>query len=310
MKFENRPITFSTDKGGFLGHPYFIRQTYEAAGFVKVGIEMVLMPAQIHYLNQIVRGRMDGSILNGVHGQLVGMGGNPLEHSKGIFDWLLIQVADGMMHKTYERLTKPFPFAKRNQVMPTGLMIDMIGAKYDKDLYYNVHNGVVEKEYNLYLEYAKNFNNYSHLTIENGPGHGDLEKTIALVKRLRTDGAEKVTGTLDLAHLIIQREGGRDPDENATLRNFMQVLTVLENNHDIFRHIHLPIGLNEHDSIPMIFLDSFDMFWDRLGAIIQKYDIRVTFENQHSLIFGVKDEYKEIERLRVIRHNLNRTGVI
>lgn len=310
MKFENNPVSVSSDMRGFFAKPHKVKNIYERAGYQKVGIEMVLMPAQLYYLNQIVRGRKDGSVLNGVHGQLVGMGGNPLEHKKGIYDWLLINVADGLIPKTYKRLTRPFPFASRNGVMPVGMMVDMIGAKYNKDLYFNVHNGVVEKEYDLYLEYANQFNNFSHLTIENGPNPGDLVKTIALVKKMRADGAVKVTGTLDLAHLIVERENGSVPDKNATLRNFMQILTVLENNHDIFRHIHLPIGLNEHDSIPMIFSDSFALFWERLGAIIQKYNIHVTFENQHSLIFGVKDEYKEIERLRIIRLNLHKRGVI
>lgn len=293
-------LTFSTDVLGIFAHPADVTNLYEAAGFntEQAGIEMVLMPPQISILNSLSRKPAKGFNLNGVHGKL---GTKEISGHKlaNILDFGKIMAADALLPPIsgYHPL---LPF------IPAGLRVEMIGQFTNRDIYFNVHNDSVTRDFPAYLEYAY-FATNSHLSIENGGRKGDIRETSDLVNCMRQLGATETTGTFDLVHAVKEQSDG-----NVGMESINKVWgSVLSQIGDVFRHLHLPIGsFSENgDSLPILAMTSngnHPLVKD-LADVIREKEIAITFENQHNLLLGA-NVAKETERLKRIRGGLLECG--
>jgi len=258
-------VTASSDMGGFFANPERVQHLYWMAK-LDVNIELLLMPYQIFYLNQLAKGRKIPFEVGGFHGQL-GTPKSYKEHEKGLGDWLLINLFDTFLPNTVNH--KHFLSSTS-----TLYKVEMAAQSLKKDLYLNVHQDSVESNFRYYLAASILISNLSHLAIENGPGSKDVEKSKVLIQRMKDSGASRVEGTFDLVHAIVGLLHGAVPD--------------------------LPI---------MAMIKEKKMLKD-LGDIVRARGIRVTLENQQSLLFGVTDVWAEVERLKTIRDGLQESGII
>ncbi len=305
MTQENR-ISVSSDVFGFAASPLKVVDLYERAGWRDFGLEVIGMPLQMGVLYQMSRGHDQGFRLDGVHGRL-GVESNPLDHRGGVINWLKIKTADMLMRKADEREVLIRDILFPNMALGVMMRIELIAGNSGHEVYYNVHNPEVESNYSFFRKKVVPVTRFSHLTIENGGSEGDLSKTKDLVARLRDDTGRYVSGTLDFAHVLIELSGGEMPDMGAVKKYWAKVLSLFDA--DIFHHVHLPIGLNRKDSVPIE-----EMIKERYGVKelvdqLREQGAHITFENQHSLLKGARSISDEITRLAWIRNGLGQAGL-
>jgi len=291
-------VTASSDMGGFFANPERVQHLYWMAK-LDVNIELLLMPYQIFYLNQLAKGRKIPFEVGGFHGQL-GTPKSYKEHEKGLGDWLLINLFDTFLPNTVNH--KHFLSSTS-----TLYKVEMAAQSLKKDLYLNVHQDSVESNFRYYLAASILISNLSHLAIENGPGSKDVEKSKVLIQRMKDSGASRVEGTFDLVHAIVGLLHGAVPDMTRVSETWNSVLRSMDQN---FTRIHLPIGKNAGDSLPIMAMIKEKKMLKDLGDIVRARGIRVTLENQQSLLFGVTDVWAEVERLKTIRDGLQESGII
>lgn len=302
---ENR-LSFSSDVLGFVASPRAVNEMYQRAGWQDFGLEVIGMPLQMGVLYRMMHGHEQGFRLDGVHGRL-GVENNPLSHRGGVVNWLKIKTADMLMRKAHEG-----EFLLRDMMFPhmgVGVMLrlEIIAGTKNLPIYYNVHNLSVENSFPFYRDKVVPVTKYSHLTIENGGAEGDIENTVDLVTRLRGDTGRYVSGTLDFAHVLIELSGGGDPDMDAVNKYWATALSLF--NPEIFHHVHIPIGLNTKDSIPVEEMLTSGSELSDLIAIFKENGTHITFENQHSLLIGAKNVAAEMDRLVRIRDGLGEAGL-
>lgn len=308
MLIEQNHVTVSSDIGGITANPIDVQEFYRTAGVDSVGIELVAMPLQLSYLNSIVRNHRLDFRLDGVHVQL-GRSKRAADHEKGFLDWALIGVADKLIRKTFEELVHPFPLARANEVLPLGLLVEMAGCNFNHDIYLNAHYHAVANQLPEYEKYVHNFNHFSHLTIENGPGRGESNLTLDLVSRFKDLGYGQVVATLDLVHSIVEWSGGAVPDINQVVKHWSKLIQLLEFNRNLIGHLHFPIGLRADDSLPISQIVEQGSMLRDLGQVIRSTNLPVTIENQHSLLFGARRK-RELERLKWLRDIFLDTEII
>ena len=293
MVNELKNITVSTDVLGVFADPGRVQRLYEEAGF-RCDLEVVAMPVQYSHLVRQSRGYRVDYDLGGVHGQVLAQPGVLDKGFNGVFDYLKVNMANILLQ----------PIVNSNDNSPNisaGMRVDMIASQIDKDLYFNVHNGVVANKWSDFMSFG-NFARFSHLTIENGNSFDDVTKTIDLVHKLQDNGIEKTTGTFDLVHAIVAM--GDNIDLYTVNKFWGRILDQISGD---FKHLHLPIGIN-YDSLPIIGMLREKIMLKDLGRKIKERDLKITLENQHDLLFGACYK-KEQERLKKIRAGLVECGL-
>ena len=293
MVNEFKNVTVSTDVLGVFADPGRVQRLYEGAGF-RCDLEVIAMPVQYSYLIRQSRGYSVGYDLGGVHGQVLAHPGVLNKKFGGVTDYLKVNVANMLLQ----------PIVNSNDRLlgiSAGKRVDMIASQMKKDIYFNVHNGVVANCWSDFISFGR-FARFSHLTIENGNTFDDVTKTIDLVHKLQDNGIEKTTGTFDLVHAIVAM--GDNIDLYTVKKFWGKMLNQIGGD---FKHLHLPIGIN-YDSLPIMDMLSEKAMLKDLGRKIKERGLKITLENQHDLLFGACYK-KEQERLKKIRVGLIECGL-
>jgi len=273
MLEKQAETNFSTDVGGFFVDPLEVKQLTEKAGF-RCKLEIIAMPRQMIYLNNLAQGYGNCDDVGGIHGRLGSSGG------------LKEKVADALL----SRIEVLEPIAEK------------VGELASSKVYINSHNKEVVKNFPQYERYVNRAKN-SYLTIENGIMPGDIEETDNLIEKL----GNKTRGMFDLVHAIVPlSEGNLDIQ---TVSKFWS--GVLNKISDRFGGLHFPIGKNKNkkgdDSLPILeMLVERSMLKD-LAAIQKEKGLSITIENQHNLLWGA-NRLEEVKRLREIREGMLECG--
>lgn len=329
MNQENgQMISFSTDVRGILGDGEEVTKMVSNADWKDTGIEVVGMFSQTKHLYEISRGMTPRFRVDGVHNRL-GATKSPFDHDKGPVDWALIKVADLLMREVYDEPVEVRDVFWPNMAIDLATRLDMIALLTRRPTYLNVHNREVANHLHLYNSVIVQLLRFSHLTIENGPCRGDIRETKKLVNIFRKDHRKdverrywvedrrlrsrilpvnrKVTGTFDFAHAIVEYEHGGVPDMRASKKHWKRMLQDFEPS--IFEHVHVPIGNNIKDSIPILeLIEEQFMLRDLIAKMIEG-GVHITFENQHNLLYGIWDENAEVDRLKRIRNGMLQAGL-
>lgn len=298
LKRSENIVTVSSDVDGFFANPERVQHVYKMAGF-NTDIELVLMPYQIYYLNQMAKGAVIPFDVGGFHGQL-GTAESFRDHEKGLPDWLLINLFDSLLPNLLEPEN---PLSG----LSTLQKVEKAAQYLNKDLYFNVHQDSVDRRYRDYLIGSTIINHHSKLAIENGPGSKDTEKTKVLIKRLKADGAERVEGTFDIVHAVVGLIHGAVPDMAAATKIWDRALKSIDEN---FTRLHLPVGKRANDSLPIMEMLKEKKMLRELGDYVGNLGLEITLENQSSLLFGVTEIWTEVERLKRIHDGLQESGII
>ncbi len=322
-------ISFSTDVGGILGDGESVTNLVNQAGWKDVGIEVVGMFTQSKHLYEVSQGmRRPRFRIDGIHNRL-GATESPFDHDKGPMDWLLIKVADLLMRGVYDEPVLYRDMLRPNSAIDLATSVDMIASNTSIPVYFNVHNREVANRLTTYNNIVVPIFHSGHLTIENGPCRGDIRETKKLVYKLRKDHRSdkeprfsieneklkryivpverKVSGTFDFAHALVEYEHGGMPDMKAFTRHWKRMLKDFELS--IFEHVHIPIGLNLKDSLPMLELINEQYMLRDLIAKMIGGGVHITFENQHNLLFGAWNTHAEVDRLKRVRDGMLQAGL-
>lgn len=297
FKRKEQLVTVSNDVGGFFANPEHVQHMYGMAGF-NANIELVLMPYQVFFLNQLAKGNEIPFDVGGFHGQL-GNTESFKDHEKGLPDWLLIHLFDSFLPKTIDHKR---PFSQHSAMY----RVEQAAQSLDKKLYLNVHQNAVTRNFDDYLIGVILINDKSVLATENGPGKADVAKTKDLIKRMKDRGGEHVDGTFDLVHALIGLIDGAVPDISLTTKNWGNAIGSIDRS---FARLHIPIGKKAADSLPIIEMIKEKKMLRDLGQIVQANGLEITIENQHSLLFGAT-VWSEVERLKRIHDGLEESGII
>ena len=293
MNREQELVTVSTDVLGYAASPWEVQTLYQEAGF-RCDLEIVAMPPQYSVICDHSRGFISDLDIGGIHGQLGskdGFGKNWSDH----FDRLKVFAADILLPKIMG-WNKYFP------PLPVGFRVEFIASILKKTVYYNVHRDIAGTDFDDFLDYGL-WARKSHLTIENGATPNDLQKTKDLIRKYQDFGATRTTGTFDLVHAIKEKADRKIDFENVK-KVWGPVLGKFSND---FKYLHLPIGCNT-DSLPIMEMLSEKSMLKDLSAVIKEFDLHITIENQHGLLFGA-NKNKERERLKEIRSGLKQVGM-
>jgi hypothetical protein len=192
-------------------------------------------------------------------------------------------------------------------------LINRLSEIQGNSIYLNVHNDEVANRFVLYNRVVVPTLGRGKLLIENGPNKGGYNEVKRLVNMLRvshdSDGKNlQVGGNLDFVHLVVEMEHGGMPDIAAVTRHWPRILKLFESS--IFGNVHIPIGLKKADSLPIIEMVRNNKVMLRdLVQMLVALGTHITFENQHSMLLGVWNRSKEVDRLREIRDGFMEAGL-
>lgn len=308
-------ITVSTDIGGISPDFWWVHDVYKKAGFRNPGLEVVWTRNNSQAIHDIYTGRSSFTRINGFHSQL-GAEEDFRQHNKGLFDWLLIQVADKLMPRQGKENNLLIDMFNPLNILPPLLIADMTAVLLDRDIYLNIHDDVARQQYDQYksgLNELKLPNRSklprARLVVENGSGPNAVNNVVRLVDRFRQDiGNSTVAGLFDVVHSIVGLNGGETPDIQSCRKHWPTMMSQIDRK--TFTNLHFPIGENIKDSLPIL-----DMIHGEIGMLQDLADtvkgMQITIENQHSLLFGATlKRDKEVDRLKMIYEGMNRVGMV
>lgn len=312
-RLEGNLISFSSDSGGLFSELKSAGDIPTSAGWLNIGIEAVASPSSVNELRKLVeRGGNPKDRVDGVHGRL-GTVLDPRDYEKGLIDWLFVQLADTLIAPTEgESMFDRFnPFTQGSLEMIA--LINKLSELQGNSIYLNVHNDEVANKFVMYNRIVVPTLGQGKLLIENGPNKGGYQEVERLVNMLRashdSDGKNvKIGGNLDFVHLVVEMEHGGMPDFAAVERHWPRILKLFDSS--IFGNVHIPIGLKKSDSLPILEMVRNNKVMLRdLVQMLVALGTHITFENQHSMLLGVWNRSKEVDRLREIRDGFMEAGL-
>jgi hypothetical protein len=253
-------LVVSTDVAGIqCGWPPDVMRLYQQAGFGKVLLEVV--PFTFAYPWIVAASR------NIYH---------PRPHIAGIHGQL------GFAQPGNATLLNRFKVGLADFLIPNlshlGIRHELIGCFQDYPIYVNIHTELASRQLDTYTRLFRDCA-WSFLSIENGSGSDALDKVSSFVKKSRDDGAKHTTGLFDVVHALINL-GVNSMDFTDIQPVWSKMLSKIDP--DIFHQMHLPIGLNRLDSLPMAdLMNRGKSMLKDLGDVVQSSHIRIIIENQH-----------------------------